>query len=159
MRCRLWDKTLTSPVAFMKRFFSVNLGKKGIPNSNLNKMKSLNVKKAFSYLPESLLFMAITISFFGELIQASRVNYLLIICAMILSILIIWKNKYFALTLSILLGTASVYMLLAVFSEYHEFPAGDVKGFQLLFIGVLVFTSLLAVAILLPRKYFTMAKY
>lgn len=121
-------------------------------------MKSSNLKKIWRYLPEILLFMAIGISFLGELLEASRINYFMIVCGLILSTLIIWKNKYFALSLSIILGLVSLYMLLAVFSEYKEFPSGDRNGLKLLLVGGLLFTSLLAISILLPRKYFTIYK-
>jgi hypothetical protein len=82
----------------------------------------------------------------------------MIACGLILSTLIIWKNKYFALSLSIILALVSLYMLLAVFSEYKEFPSGDRSGLQLLLVGGLIFISLLAVSIFLPRKYFTINK-
>ena len=121
-------------------------------------MKSLNPKKALPYLPEILLFIAIGISFLGELIETSSVNYFMIACGLILFTLIIWKNKYFALSLSIILGLVSFYMLLAVFSEHKEFPSGDRNGWQLLLVGGLIFTSLLAVSIFLPRKYFNINK-
>jgi hypothetical protein len=117
-------------------------------------MKLLILKRTLPYLPEILLFIAIGISFVGEIIETSRVNYFMIGCGLILSTLIIWKNKYFALSLSIILGLVSFYMLLAVFAEYNEFPSDDRNGWQLLFVGGLIFTSLLAVSIFLPRKYF-----
>jgi len=121
-------------------------------------MKSLNLKKTLPYLPEILLFGAIGISILGELIETSSVNYFMIACGLILSTLIIWKNKYFALSLSVILGLVSFYMILAVLSEYKEFPSGDRNGLQLLFVGGLIFISLLTVSIFLPRKYFAINK-
>jgi len=121
-------------------------------------MKSLNLKKTLPYLPEILLFIAIGISFLGELIETSGINYFMIACGLILSTLIIWKNKYFALSLSIILALVSLYMLLAVFSEYKKFPSGDRNGLQLLLAGGLIFISLLTVSIFLPRKYFAINK-
>lgn len=77
-----------------------------------------------------------------------------IACALVLGTLVIWKNKYFALVLSIALGPASAYMLVAVFSEYHEFLPSDKNGLQLQLVGGLLFTSLLMISIFMPKKYF-----
>jgi len=121
-------------------------------------MKSFNLKRLVKYLPELLLFIVIGISFSMEVIKTSNVNYLLIFCLLILFTLIIWKNKYFALTLSIILGIVSFYMLFAVFSEFREFPSDDRNGWQLLLVGGLLFISLLTVSIFLPRKYININK-
>jgi hypothetical protein len=116
-------------------------------------MKSLSLKKALSYLPEALLFIAAVLSFLGELIATSRINYFLISCMFMIITLIIWKNKYVALGMAIILGLVSCYMLLAVFSEYSEFASGDSNGLKLLLAGGSLFISLLVVSIFLPRKY------
>ncbi len=79
-------------------------------------------------------------------------------CWLILSTLVIWKNKYFALVLSSILGLISFYMLLAVLSAFKKFPSGDINGLQLLLVGASLFISLLVIAIYLPRKYLTLNK-
>jgi hypothetical protein len=121
-------------------------------------MKSLKLKGMLPYLPEALLFTAITISFLGELIETSSANFFMIGCGAILWILVIWKNRYFALCLAVILGLVSCYMLFAVFSEYKKFPSGDTDGLTLLFIGGLIFTSLLVISFFLPKKYFDINK-
>lgn len=121
-------------------------------------MKSFNKEKIIPYLPEILLGTAIGISFIGELIETSNVNYFVFFCGLILSTLIIWKNKFFALTISIVLGVLSLYMMFAVFSEYREFPPGDRGGLELLVVGEVIFLSLLLISILLPGKYLKVNK-
>jgi len=116
-------------------------------------MIPLNLKKALPYVPEILLVIAAGTTFMGDLISTSTINYFMLGCLLILLTLIIWKNKYFALILSFILGVGSFYMLLAVLSEYSEFPAGDRDGLQLLAVGMSLFTSLLVVAFFLPKKY------
>jgi VIT1/CCC1 family predicted Fe2+/Mn2+ transporter len=116
-------------------------------------MKPLNLKKALPYVPEILLAIAAGTTFMGDLLSTSTINYFMLGCLLILLTLIIWKNKYFALILSFILGLSSFYMLLAVLSEYSEFPAGDRAGLQLLAVGMSLFTSLLVIAFFLPKKY------
>jgi hypothetical protein len=116
-------------------------------------MKGINLKNILSFTPEILLLLASGIYFIAELIATSRLSYPAIACALIVLILVILKNKVFAILLSVILGLVSIYMLLAVLSEYSEFPRGDLKGTQLLLVGSLLFTSLLTIALTLPKKY------
>jgi hypothetical protein len=106
------------------------------------------------YLPEIFLFSGILVVIIMDLINTSCVNYGMIICGLLLSILVVWKNKYLALCVGLILGLGSFYMLFALLSEFHEFPAEDKNGTQLLFIGVMMFLTLLAVSVILPVKYF-----
>jgi hypothetical protein len=65
----------------------------------------------------------------------------------------LWKNIYLSLYLSIIYGFFSIYMLLAVFSEYTEFPAGDPAGIRLLMTGFLIFGGIGLLAFIMPWKY------
>jgi len=71
-----------------------------------------------------------------------------------ITVLLIWKNKYLALSIAILLGGASAYFLLALLSEFHEFPAENQERWQMLLIGIAIFGSLLAASLIMPKKYF-----
>lgn len=121
-------------------------------------MKSLSLKSGLPYLPEILLSIAVAISFLGELIETSNANYFLILCGLVLAILVVWKNKFFALGISTILGLVSFYMIFAVLSEYKEFPPGNISGLVLLFVGESIFVTLFVISIFLPIKYFTMNK-
>lgn len=68
--------------------------------------------------------------------------------------LMLWKNKYLALVIAIVLGAVSLFFMLAVFAEYSEFPSGNKDGWQLLLTGTLLFGSLFAISLIMPRKYF-----
>ena len=121
-------------------------------------MKSLRLRNSLSYLPEVLLAVAIGVSFCVELIATSNVNYFMIFCGLILTILVVWKNKFFALIISLFLGFISLYMMFAVFSEYMESPPRDRNGLELLVVGEVIFGSLLVISFLLPKKYFAFNK-
>lgn len=117
-------------------------------------MKSSQPKKLLIFLPEILLFTLVAVCFFWELFETGRVNYLMITCAAVLTVLVISKNKYLAAGLSVILGLFSFYFLFAVIYEFGEFANGLRDGLQLLLVGTALFGSLFVIAIFLPRKYF-----
>ncbi len=118
-------------------------------------MKTPKVKRVLSYLPEILILLT-AVYWFADNLSApsSRINYLMIGIILFISGLLILKNKTMALFLSLALGVGSIYMLLAVLSEYKEFPAGSPEGLKLLLIGTLLFSIILLSAVFLPIKYF-----
>ncbi|WP_353129920.1 hypothetical protein [Parapedobacter pyrenivorans] len=116
-------------------------------------MKTEIVKRALPYTPEILLLIAGIVCFLGELISASSINGFLFIGVLAILALLIWKNKFLALSIAVLLGGASVFFLLALLSEFSEFPTGSPEGWQMLFVGGAIFGSLLAVSFIMPKKY------
>ena len=121
-------------------------------------MEKENLKKWLKYIPEVLLIAGGLFCLLNELINAS-LNSLttiagLIIFEIIVITLLIWKNKYFAFCISFLLGCVSFYFILALLSEFGEFPAGSSDGIRMLLIGGLLFGGLLIVSIIMPIKYF-----
>lgn len=54
---------------------------------------------------------------------------------------------------SVVFGLGSFFMILAVMSEFHEFPAGDANGHKLLLTGCSIFASTLIMSIILALKY------
>jgi uncharacterized membrane protein YdcZ (DUF606 family) len=78
----------------------------------------------------------------------------MIACIAILSILLIWKNKWLAYSIAIVLGLVSLYFLLACYKEYMEFPAGDSESTRLILTGGLIFGSLIVISSLMLIKYF-----
>ncbi|MDH6535325.1 hypothetical protein D0T51_09115 [Parabacteroides sp. 52] len=67
-----------------------------------------------------------------------------------------WKNLTVSMVSSILFGLGSLYMVLAVVSEYSEFPAGDPEGLRLLLVGISLFGGLAIMAFIMPWKYIRM---
>ena len=122
-------------------------------------MKNENVRKALAYIPEVLLLIGGVFYLLADLIYGSPTPFIsgLIIFGMVAIIaLLLWRNKYFALSISVVLGCISVFFMLAVVSEFGEFPVGDWEGIQMLLIGTLIFGGLLTVSLLMPGKYFSL---
>jgi Na+/H+-dicarboxylate symporter len=71
-----------------------------------------------------------------------------------MSVLLIWKNKFLAFFISVVLGIVSFFFLLACFSEYSEFSAEDPAGTTLLLVGCSIFIPLIVISIVMPIKYF-----
>ena len=123
-------------------------------------MKKENFKKGLKIIPELLLLIGGITCLFFELTKASPTSLAtigsLVISILIVLALLIWKNKYLALSISIILGCASFYFILALLSEYSEFPIGSKDGLQMLLIGGLIFGPLLLISTIMPAKYFKM---
>ncbi len=117
-------------------------------------MKKKSLKKNLSFIPEILLMAGIVFGVIEELIRTSTINYFMIACLAILGVLMIWKNKHLALIISCLLGAVSSYFILALLSEYGEFPVGDKEGIKMLVTGLLLFGSLIILSVIMPIKYF-----
>jgi hypothetical protein len=101
-----------------------------------------------------LLIAGIVFGVSGELIVTAKINYFMLACLLIMGVLVLWKNKYLALIISVLLGLVSMYFILALFSEFREFPAGSKEGMNMLITGLLIFGSLIILSVMMPIKYF-----
>lgn len=118
-------------------------------------MKAIPFKKILSYLPEaSMLGVGLYWFIDNLLVSPSYINYPILAVILFVLVLIIWRVKAFAITLSVLLSLGSLYMVLAVISEYREFPSGDPDGKRLLFTGLAIFLSLIVMSAIMPIKYF-----
>lgn len=111
------------------------------------------LKKILPFAPEIILLIG-SLLWIIDILAGNQLNFVMPIISILLAVLLIWKNKYLALALSILLGIGSCYMLLALISEFREFPIGDSEGYTLLLTGSLIFIPLLA----MPIKYFQKIK-
>lgn len=117
-----------------------------------------HINRLLRYAPELMLSTVSLYWFIDNLIGAGSVNYLMLAVIAAVVTLIVWRSMALALVVSSILGLGSLYMLLAVFSEAHEFRSGDPDGTRLLLTGSLVFITTLAMAILLPQKYLSKPK-
>ena len=111
-----------------------------------------SLKKGCRYFPEVLLIL-LSIYWFLDGIN-TQINYFAIGLFAIVSTLVVWKNKALAILLAALLSLGSLWMILAVWSEYLEFPKGSPESVKLLAIGMFIFLVSLACAIVMPMKYF-----
>ena len=121
-------------------------------------MEKYNLKKALRFIPELLLLISGITCLFFESIYASPTTPIAIggltIGILIVLSLLVWKNKYLALSISIILGCICFYFIFALLSEFSEFHAGSMDGLQMLLVGSLIFGGLLIISITMPIKYF-----
>ena len=87
--------------------------------------------------------------------SASLFNPVAIALMLLLFLELIINNLILTLLSSSIIGLLSIYMMLAVISEYREFPAGDAEGKTLLIVGLSIFiSSLLLSAFMSVRRLF-----
>ena len=120
----------------------------------MNQLNNRNFRVGIRYAPEFLLLIGGMFCLVGEWLETSSVNGVMGFGILVIVALLLCKNKYLALTISAILGLVSVFLMLATFAEYSEFPSGSSEGWQLLLVGMLIFGSLLVVSLIMPKKYF-----
>lgn len=117
-------------------------------------MKTQRLKNVLSFLPEAILLSMTSFMLIADLLKSSSVNYIVLVLIGLILGMIFLKNKYIAILISSVIALGSAYMLLAVLSEYYEFPAGDTEGIKMLLFGFLLFVSVIILAVVMPFKYF-----
>jgi hypothetical protein len=108
------------------------------------------MKKFIFALPEYLLIGSVV---FYWVSTANVFNPFAIVLILVLILQIIFKNKVVGLVIPSLLIVASLYMLLALFSEFREFPQFNSEAKLLLFVGLSYFLLTISVASLMIYKY------
>lgn len=117
-------------------------------------MKTQRLKNVLSFFPEAILLSMTLFMLIADLLKSSSVNYIVLVLIGLILGMIFLKNKCIAILISSLIALGSAYMLLAVLSEYYEFPAGDTEGIKMLLFGFLLFVSVIILAVVMPFKYF-----
>lgn len=113
------------------------------------------LKKLLLQLPEYLLIVAV-IFYWGS--AGIVINPIAIFLILGLILQIIFKNRIVGLIIPSLLILASFYMLLALMSEFNEFPTFNADAKKLLFVGLSYFISTIVVSMLMIYRYSTMEK-
>jgi magnesium-transporting ATPase (P-type) len=108
------------------------------------------IKQTALQLPEYLLIAAVV---FYWISSAVVFNPLAIILIAVLVLQIIFKNRIVGLVIPGLLIMACFYMLLALMSEFNEFPTFNADARKLLVVGLSFFLSTIAVSVLMIYKY------
>ncbi len=126
----------------------------------MKKMK-INKKQIWTFLPEiyfSLFFLYAVIDSAYRIVSKGGTDsgawFMLAFSLVALFCMVkqfSWKSAVVGWLFSVVLSLSSLYMLLAVLSEYKEFPAGE--GYGLLIVGVLIFGISAGMAIVMPWKY------
>lgn len=85
-------------------------------------------------------------------------NYIALLCVWLLLLQLIYKNKIIGIIYGNLLGLFSIYMLLAVYSEFSKFGYTNTDANILLGTGATVFSLGVFMAGKMLYKYFTTNK-
>jgi hypothetical protein len=111
-------------------------------------MKKL--KQNLFKLPEYLLIAAV-IFYWGS--AGIVINAIAIALIVILILQIIFKNRIIGLIIPSLLIMICLYMLMALISEFNEFPTFNAEAKKMLFVGLSYFISTMIVAGIMIYKY------
>ena len=107
--------------------------------------------KAFKhYIPE--LYFVIALLYYWSL-TGSVVNWIAIVGLIIISFLVLTKNKSIGIITSALIIGANLFLFLALFSELSEFTSFDSQAKKLLFMGSLFLGLNLLVSTFMLLKY------
>lgn len=107
-------------------------------------------KQILLKLPEYLLIAAV-IFYWGS--AGIVINLIAIALIIILILQIIFKNRIIGLIIPSLLIMTCLYMLMALISEFNEFPTFNAEAKKLLLVGLSYFISTMIVAGIMIYKY------
>lgn len=100
-------------------------------------------------IPEiSLLVLCI-----GLMIAELKINTVLLTTSLVLVALIITQTRWIGLTLGIITTFLSLFMMLAVLSEFREFPTVNREAITLVSVGLAIFLATFALSVLMIIKY------
>ena len=108
------------------------------------------VKTFVLQLPEYLLIAAVLFYWFST---GLAVNYIAIGLIIVLILQIIFKNRIVGIIIPSILVMISLYMLLALMSEFNEFPTFSSDAKELLVVGLSYFISTIIVSGIMIYKY------
>ena len=109
-----------------------------------------NIKRRTLQLPEYLLITAVVFYWSSAGLIVNPIAIGLII---VLILQIIFKNRIVGIIIPSILILASFYMLLALMSEFNEFPTFNSDAKELLFVGLSYFISTIIVSGIMVYKY------
>ena len=107
-------------------------------------------KQILLALPEFLLIAAVI---FYWISTGLIINPVAISLIVILILQIIFKNKILGLIIPSLLIITCLYMLMALISEFNEFPTFNADAKKLLFVGLSYLISTMIISITMIYKY------
>jgi hypothetical protein len=112
----------------------------------------MNKKKLF-LLPEILLILLSLYWLVDNFLFNNYFNVIGFVVFLILLVQLYYQNKYVGLLLATLIFLFSIYMVLAVLSEFHEFKTVDTKAIQLIGFGFILCYLMFGAAILMFYKF------
>lgn len=81
------------------------------------------------------------------------INYIAITLLAVIVFQIIFKNRIIGIIIPCLMILICLYMMLALFSEFREFPTFNSEAKTLLFVGLTYFLTTIMVSIIMLYKY------
>jgi hypothetical protein len=121
-------------------------------------MEKINFRQIVRYIPEVLFFSGALSLLVARIIIGPLHNfwstggYVYIGLIIVYATLLFWRNKWFSYSISVLTILICFYFILALLSEYHEFPKGDPKGIEMLHVGLLIFLPIMVNAVVMLIK-------
>jgi hypothetical protein len=112
-------------------------------------------KKQLLLLPEILLILVSIYWLLDNLTISGHFNIIAFAVFLILLFQLFFQNKYIGILIASLIFLFSIYMVLAVLSEFHEFQTIDTKVIQLIGFGFLLCYVMFSSAILMIYKFLT----
>lgn len=107
-------------------------------------------RKILLYLPESYLIVLVLLSGYTPTFSISPIS---IAIAILIGLQILFKSKIAGLILAGLLISVSLYMIMALISEFNEFPTTNTTSIELLLGGLSLIIINLFVAGIMIYKY------
>jgi len=108
------------------------------------------IKNLLLTLPELLL---IALSIFYWVSSSILLNPIAIGLIIILTIQFILRNNFLGVVIPILIIMASIYLSLALFSEYSEFQVKTTEACRLMLVGIPFILATVSSSVLMIRKY------
>jgi hypothetical protein len=112
-------------------------------------------KKQLFLLPEILLIIVSLYWLLDNLTVSGYFNIIAFAVFLILLLQLFFQNKYIGVLIAALIFLFSIYMVLAVLSEFYEFKTIDSKAIQLIGFGFLLCFVMFSSAILMFYKFLT----
>lgn len=110
------------------------------------------IKRLIAKLPE-LFFLHLGVYWFWETFRGGEfINYPALILVAVMTLQFFINNKILGLILGFLLGIGSIYMSLAVLSEFSEFESVTNEALKLLVIGLSIFLPSLVFSYFIIKK-------
>lgn len=110
-------------------------------------------KNIYLYFPELLLLSISMFYCLYSIFNGENMHSFTVVSSILLISLLIWRNKYFALILSILLVLGCLCMLWSVIEGFGNFPDIMKERIRFLLISCTGFITIGVFAVIMPFKY------
>ncbi|MGC4040233.1 MAG: hypothetical protein QM710_05445 [Flavobacterium sp.] len=110
-------------------------------------------KKYLLFLPEILIAILSIYWFLENYLSRGVINPFALAVFLILIFQIIFQNKFIGMFLATITSLFSLYLIMAVISEFREFPSVNFAAMQLLLLGLLFCMLLFTSSVMMIYKF------